>query len=85
MNAPTTFPAPTVADELADLLLSGASAMTLHAQLQQRFSRASRFDVFWGVAMAISLFEADRVGLLHDLACAEAKLAALEAGGADGG
>ena len=71
-------PAPTtIADELADLVTSGVTGMRLLSNLNQGFGKASRADVFFGIAMAVSLFEADRIGLLYDLMVSEAAVAAL--------
>jgi hypothetical protein len=60
-----------VASELAELLTSGVTGMQLLAKLRERFPHAGRADVFFGVAIAISLFEADRIELLAELLAAE--------------
>lgn len=72
-----------VADQLADLMMSGATGMQLVALLREHLSHATRDDVFLGIGLAMSLIEADRVGLIHDLTVAENRLAVLE--GASGG
>jgi hypothetical protein len=61
---------------LADLLISGVTGFRLMAELRERFPHANRSDVFFGVAMAISLFEADRIVLLCELKQAEDRLRA---------
>ena len=63
-----------VADAIADLLTSGLTGPRLMAALWARFPRASRFEVFFGAAIAVSLFEADRLGLVYDLGVANAAL-----------
>jgi hypothetical protein len=62
-----------VADQIADVLVSGLTGTALMAALNRSFATASRADVFTAVAMAISLHEADRIGLLHDLAVAQVR------------
>jgi hypothetical protein len=66
-----------VACELADLLISGTTGLRLMAELRQRFPHANRSDVFFGVAMAISLLEAERIELLYELQVAESRIPAL--------
>jgi hypothetical protein len=78
-------PAPTtIADELAALVTSGATGMRLLSNLNKSFAKASRADVFFGIAIAVSLFEADRIGLIHDLMVSEGAVAALRTVQADG-
>ena len=64
-------------DALADLLTSGSTGLELLALLRERFSRATRTEVFHAVTLAVSLLEADRVGLLADLCAAEAAITKL--------
>jgi hypothetical protein len=71
-------PIVSTADQLADVLASGAHGNRLLACLQERFATASRFDFTVGVAMAFSILEADRIGLIHDLTVAESRIAVLE-------
>jgi hypothetical protein len=47
-----------VSEALADLLTSGLCGRTLLNALFDQFGDAKRFEVFLGVAMAFSLFEA---------------------------
>ena len=44
-------------------------------ELRERFPHASRTDVFFGVAIAISVLEAERLELACELQIAERKLA----------
>lgn len=56
-----------VACDLADLLVSGLTGLRLMRELRERFPHANRTDVFFGVAIAISLLEAERVELVCEL------------------
>jgi hypothetical protein len=73
-----------VADEIAEVLTSGATGVTLLRELQERFASASRWDFIFGVAQAISVHEAWRVGLLLDLTMAQRSLPAELTGSANG-
>ena len=73
-----------VACELADILISGVTGLRLIAELRQRFPHANRSDVFFGVAMAISLLEAERIEVLYELQVAESRLSALTSSRAHG-
>lgn len=64
-----------IAYQLADLLGSGMTGPPLVAELRTRFPHANRSEVFFGIAIAVSLFEADRLLLIHELQVAEAKAA----------
>jgi hypothetical protein len=66
-------------DQIADLLLSGRAGMPLVAALRQQFPHATRGDVFFAVAMVVSVFESERLGLVYDIERAEARIAELEA------
>jgi hypothetical protein len=68
-----------VADEITELLVSGLVGLRLVAALHERFGSTARVEVYFGVAMAVSQFELDRIGLMNDLIAAEAKLAAVVA------
>ena len=47
------------AQEIAALLTSGLHGTSLLSELQRRFSHAKRYDVFLGVTLAMTLYEAD--------------------------
>lgn len=68
-----------IVDDLVGLLESGLVGQRLSAELWRRFPHVSRADVFTAIAITVSLAEADRVGLLHDLHFAEARIAELVA------
>jgi len=68
-----------VADQIAALATSGLVRRELSNALHERFPTATRSEVFFGFAMAVSIFEADRLELVCELLQADAKLAALQA------
>jgi hypothetical protein len=70
----------TAADQIAAILLSGATGLKLMGRLRVECHSAGREDYILGVAMAVSIFEADRVGLLADLHQARATINQLRGG-----
>ena len=72
-TAETMAATQSTAEDLADLLTSGLVGRQLIGELWRRFDRATRWDVFLGVALAATLMEA-RITLAEverDLAQAE--------------
>ena len=70
---------PTTADQVADMMTSGAVGFGLLRLLRLHAPRVTRDEMFLAAAMATSIHEADRLGLVGDLQQAEATIAKLQA------
>jgi hypothetical protein len=64
MEGPLPLP---MADVIADILISGETGYRLMRRLRSECREAKREDYVYGVSLAVSCFEADRIGLLADL------------------
>lgn len=62
----------TVADNMADTLISGRTGLCLLAELWRRFGGASRAEVFHGTVNAITILQADTA--LAEIAAAQAAI-----------
>ena len=69
----------TIVDQVADVMTSGATGFGLLRLLRRHFARVTRDEMFLAAAVATSIHEADRLGLVADLQAAEATVASLQA------